>query len=89
MTTDPKVEALLKLSHELGLESRGMAILGEGNTSASRDDQTFWVKASGTNLAALTSAQIVECRFADILAMMDREKMSDIEVNRRAARLSR
>jgi len=72
---------LLHLSHELGLESRGMAMLGEGNTSARRDHETFWVKASGTNLAALKSEQLVACRFADILAMMDRQAMTDAEVN--------
>ncbi len=76
-----ELKSLLHLSHELGVESRGMAMLGEGNTSTRRDEETFWVKASGTNLAALKPAQVVACRFADILAMMEREKMSDAEVN--------
>jgi rhamnose utilization protein RhaD (predicted bifunctional aldolase and dehydrogenase) len=75
------LEALLHLSHELGLESRGMAMLGEGNTSARRDDATFWVKASGTNLAALKPAQLVACRFQDIASMMARDQMTDAEVH--------
>ena len=75
------LEALLKLSHELGLESRGMAMLGEGNTSTRRDAETFWVKASGTNLAALKPAHVVACHSAPILAMMDRDSMTDVEVN--------
>ena len=79
--TTGTLEALLHLSHELGLESRGMAMLGEGNTSARRDDETFWVKASGTNLAALKPAQLVACRFKDIASMMARAKMTDSEVN--------
>jgi len=76
-----ELQGLLHLSHELGLESRGMAMLGEGNTSTRRDAETFWVKASGTNLAALKVNQVVACRFADVLAMMEREKMTDVEVN--------
>jgi len=75
------LENLLHLSHELGEESRGMAILGEGNTSARRDNETFWVKASGTNLAALKAEQVVVCRFCDVLKMLDRDKMNDVEVN--------
>jgi len=75
------LEPLLLLSHELGLETRGMAILGEGNTSARRNEESFWVKASGTKLQTLNAKQIVACRFKDVLAMMERETMSDVEVN--------
>ncbi|HSW43277.1 MAG TPA: hypothetical protein VLM76_12275 [Patescibacteria group bacterium] len=42
---------LIGLSRSLGEPSRQLAILGEGNTSARIDDETFWVKASGTQLA--------------------------------------
>ncbi len=42
-----KTAALLKLSHDLGREDRGLAILGEGNTSCRLDGDTFLVKASG------------------------------------------
>jgi len=76
------LDDLLQLSHELGVESRGMAMLGEGNTSARRDEETFWVKASGTNLAALKPEQLVACRFKNILAMMEQTEMADAEVNR-------
>jgi rhamnose utilization protein RhaD (predicted bifunctional aldolase and dehydrogenase) len=78
---DQILNDLLHLSHELGIESRGMAMLGEGNTSARRDADTFWVKASGTNLGALKPEQLVACRSTNILAMMDRAEMSDVEVN--------
>jgi len=45
--------ALLALFHELGREDRGLAILGEGNTSARLSTDAFLVKASGSNLATL------------------------------------
>jgi rhamnose utilization protein RhaD (predicted bifunctional aldolase and dehydrogenase) len=80
-TSQVILEKLLQLSHELGQEPRGMAILGEGNTSARLEDGTFLVKASGTNLATLKPEQVVACRFADVLAMMERAKMTDGEVN--------
>ena len=41
----------------------GLAILGEGNTSARCTDDTFLVKASGTCLGTLSKDDVVECRF--------------------------
>jgi rhamnose utilization protein RhaD (predicted bifunctional aldolase and dehydrogenase) len=75
------LEKLLDLSHELGVESRGMAMLGEGNTSTRRDGSTFWVKASGTQLRTLTPAQVVACRNEAIAKLMDRTNASDEEVH--------
>jgi rhamnose utilization protein RhaD (predicted bifunctional aldolase and dehydrogenase) len=75
------LEKLLELSHELGAEHRQLAILGEGNTSARVDEHTFLVKASGSNLGMLRAEQVVECRSAAILGLMDREVVSDEEVD--------
>jgi rhamnose utilization protein RhaD (predicted bifunctional aldolase and dehydrogenase) len=75
------LEKLLGLSHELGAEHRHLAILGEGNTSAKLDDDTFLVKASGSNLGTLRPEQVVECRAAAILGLMDRDAVSDEEVD--------
>ncbi len=75
------LETLLSLSHDLGREDRGLAILGEGNTSARREDGTFLVKASGSNLATLSAAGVTACRPAGLLALLDRERMSDTEVD--------
>ena len=69
---DPILNSLLSLSHELGAESRGLAILGEGNTSARVDADTFLVKASGSSLATLAEADVVRCRFAPLLKLLDR-----------------
>jgi rhamnose utilization protein RhaD (predicted bifunctional aldolase and dehydrogenase) len=66
-----KLAELLELSHELGREDRRLAILGEGNTSAIVDEETFLIKASGGQLGTLRAEQLVQVRFHDILKIMD------------------
>lgn len=53
MDSQAILKELITLSHELGSEARGLAILGEGNTSASCGDGTFFVKASGSQLGTI------------------------------------
>lgn len=60
---DSIVDDLLTLSHDLGRPEHDLAILGEGNTSARADDDTFYVKASGSELRTLKPQQIVRVRF--------------------------
>ena len=74
--------ALLAMSRELGEESRHLAILGEGNTSArlGAEGETFLVKASGSSLGTLAEADVVECRFAPLLAMLARPDLTDEQV---------
>ena len=50
------LKRLIWLSRELGREDRHLAILGEGNVSADLGDGTFYVKASGCQLAAINAA---------------------------------
>jgi rhamnose utilization protein RhaD (predicted bifunctional aldolase and dehydrogenase) len=69
---------LLALSHEFG--EKGLVILGEGNTSCRVDEQTFFVKSSGSNLQTLTANQLTLCRFDQLLALMDRDDVSDTDV---------
>jgi rhamnose utilization protein RhaD (predicted bifunctional aldolase and dehydrogenase) len=78
--TDSSIQALLDLSHELGREGRGLAILGEGNTSARLDETTFAVKASGSSLSNLAESSVARCRMADVLDLFDQEGVSDDEV---------
>jgi rhamnose utilization protein RhaD (predicted bifunctional aldolase and dehydrogenase) len=73
--------ALIALSHDLGAEHRGLAILGEGNASTRLSEETFIVKASGSSLGTLTEADVTECRFAPLLAMLDQDDLSDKEVD--------
>ncbi|HZZ58607.1 MAG TPA: class II aldolase/adducin family protein [Opitutaceae bacterium] len=72
---------LLSLSHLLGREDRGLAILGEGNTSAKLSEATFVVKASGRNLAGLSQGGLCECRFKDLLGLMSAGKITDERVD--------
>jgi len=80
-STSDFVSRLLDLSHQLGREDRKLAILGEGNTSARISDQTFVVKASGSNLATLAPAGVTECRFADLLPLLKAKSMSDAAID--------
>jgi rhamnose utilization protein RhaD (predicted bifunctional aldolase and dehydrogenase) len=77
-----KIAGLLKLSHELGREDRGLAMLGEGNTSCRLDAETFLVKASGSSLASLEEGQLVACRFSTLLPLLEAGPMTDAEVEK-------
>jgi rhamnose utilization protein RhaD (predicted bifunctional aldolase and dehydrogenase) len=68
---------LLSLSHEIGREDRHLAILGEGNTSADAGDGTFWIKASGGNLASLDAQGLTQVKFETILAAIDDPALDD------------
>lgn len=75
------LERLLALSHELGREERRLAILGEGNTSTRGSADTLIVKASGSNLATLSPLGVTECRFADLVPLLDRKAMTDAAID--------
>lgn len=74
-------DALLELSHELGREGRGWAILGEGNTSTRIDADTMLVKASGSNLGKLLKEDLVQCRMLPLVSFLDSHSASDQEVD--------
>lgn len=74
------LHSLVKLSHELGREDRQLVILGEGNTSARIEEGTFWVKASGSQLGTITEAGFTQVKMDAILALVEREHMSQEEV---------
>ena len=78
---NPILQDLLSLSHELGREDRGLAMLGEGNTSARLAGETFLVKASGTCLATLKEEDVVECRFSALLPLLEQESLADQQVD--------
>src|SRR3972149_2122016 len=76
-----KMNALLKLSHELGSPRRQMAILGEGNTSVRLTQETFLVKASGSSLSTLTRQDVVECKAKNLLSLLERKRLGDEEID--------
>lgn len=74
------LQQLLNLSHELGVESRDLAILGEGNTSIRLDEDTFLVKASGSSLPTLAEGDVTRCRFEPLLALLEQEGATDQQI---------
>lgn len=78
-----KLASLLKLSHDLGREDRGLAMLGEGNTSCRLDADTFLVKASGSSLTNLREDQLVACRFSVLLPLLEASALTDAEVEKK------
>lgn len=80
MTTAETLTELIQLSHAIGREDRQMAILGEGNTSAKLPEERFVIKASGSCLATLSAEDITVCRIAPLLALLDKQNLSDGDV---------
>lgn len=68
------------MSQFLGQENLHLAILGEGNTSAKIDDETFLVKASGSCLETLSEDDAVVCKFDALLPMLDLDDIGDQEI---------
>lgn len=66
----PSLSDLVSMSNALGAPSLDAAILGEGNTSARCDADTFWVKGSGCTLASMGAGDFVHLRFREILELM-------------------
>lgn len=68
---------LVTMSNNLGDPALDYVILGEGNTSARADSETFWVKASGTELRTIDRAGFVRVRFDRVLALLDEGDLND------------
>ena len=77
---DDALAELLTLSQNLGDPINDYVILGEGNTSAKIDDETFWVKASGTELRTISPNSMVRVHFDRVLAMLDGPDLGDDEI---------
>lgn len=71
------LEELVVMSQELGKPAHDLAILGEGNTSARADAETFWIKASGVNLGSAGRDGFVRVRSAPILDALDGRPLDD------------
>lgn len=83
MPADQILEQLVALSRRLGDPALDYAILGEGNTSAQIDTDTFWVKASGAELRTIEASGFVQVRFDGVLSMLETDGLSDAEVKAR------
>jgi rhamnulose-1-phosphate aldolase/alcohol dehydrogenase len=82
-----EVEALAYRSNLLGRD-RAVANYGGGNTSAKarerdhtgREVDVLWVKGSGSDLATIEAGQFTGLKLDDVLALEEREEMSDEEM---------
>lgn len=71
---------LVALSRTLGDPSLDYAILGEGNSSARIDDETFWVKASGAEMRTIEPENFVQVHFDLVLTMLASADLTDTQV---------
>ncbi|MFN2271643.1 MAG: class II aldolase/adducin family protein [Anaerolineae bacterium] len=76
---DPLAQ-LIEMSRHLGDPALDYAILGEGNSSARADDNSFWVKASGVELRTIGASGFVRLRFDRVLDLLEREELSDAAI---------
>lgn len=74
---DDVLTQLMDMSHSLGDPAHDLAILGEGNTSARIDDETFYIKSSGTELRTMQPDHFVKVRFATLLDLVGRTDVTD------------
>lgn len=74
---------LVTMSRSLGYPGNDYVILGEGNTSARADEQTFWVKASGGKLQGIDAGGFVRVRLDAALAVLEEKNLSDGEIKER------
>ena len=85
---DIKIEILRKLvrlSNNLGRENYHLAIIGEGNTSAKIEvdniAKSFFVKASGTQLAIVSEKDFIEVFFKPIMQLINMENPNTEDIN--------
>lgn len=81
MSPDSILQELIALSHHLGDEARDYVIVGEGNTSARIDAETFWIKASGASLRTIDASGFVRVNRARVLELL-REGVTDADTTR-------
>ncbi|MCS7259389.1 MAG: class II aldolase/adducin family protein [Anaerolineae bacterium] len=74
---DTVLDQLVAMSRHLGQPELDYVILGEGNTSAKADDQTFWVKASGYELRTIGREGFVRVWRDRVLAILDVPDLTD------------
>ena len=74
---DETLKQLITMSNNLGNPVLDYVILGEGNTSTRADANTFWVKASGTELRTVGTTDFVRVRFDRVLSLLETDGLSD------------
>jgi len=78
MNQNDILSQLVTMSNNLGDPALDCVILGEGNTSARIDEETFWVKASGTNLGTIDERGFVRVRFDTLFELLETDVGDDV-----------
>lgn len=78
--SEERLNRLVEMSRELGAPENDCIILGEGNTSAGADDESFYVKASGTSLAGIEAEDFVRVSREKARDLLNAESLTDEEV---------
>ena len=74
------LDRIVALSHWLGDPGRDLAILGEGNTSARINAESFFVKESGKGLLEADATSFVQVSTPAILATLDGPDLDDSQI---------
>jgi rhamnose utilization protein RhaD (predicted bifunctional aldolase and dehydrogenase) len=62
---------LLRMTRLLGVPAHNLVVVGEGNTSARVDSESFWIKSSGRGMHEIDESGFVQIAFAPILDLLD------------------
>ncbi|MCC6488616.1 MAG: class II aldolase/adducin family protein [Candidatus Hydrogenedentes bacterium] len=76
------LQQLIEMSRYLGDPANGYAILGEGNSSARIDEDSFYVKASGTTMSNIDESGFVAVSISKVTAIIDDPRAGDEDVTR-------
>lgn len=76
-----QLDKLIAMTRTLGQPERDFVILGEGNSSTRADESSFWVKASGTQMARAERSTFVRVGFKKIIDALERPDLSDADVS--------
>ena len=75
------LDELVAMSRYLGDPEKPYVILGEGNTSARIDDDSFYVKASGTTLEGCSGGDFLPVSISKVLEVLDDPNAGDDDVD--------
>jgi rhamnose utilization protein RhaD (predicted bifunctional aldolase and dehydrogenase) len=68
---DRPLSQLVTMTRTLGERERDYVILSEGNTSARANEDTFWVKVSGSRMAEANEQSFVRVYLEEALSLLD------------------
>ncbi len=80
MSNPDILKELVAMSQYLGDISKGYAILGEGNTSARIDEDSLYIKASGTCLGTMKATDFLPVSISRVTRILEAKDATDADV---------